>query len=319
MIHKKRGIPVRLRMEEALLRRLPQNHEKRAKILQNFKKGKAGYKGEQELDYHLGFLDDDNIHIFQDLRIPIDEDRHFQMDTLVLTARFALIIESKNIYGTLYFDPASRQVIRTFDGIQDGFADPLQQAKRQEKMFIKWMARHISKTFQTYSLVSIGYPSTIIKTPSNNQVIFQKLLHAEHIPDKIEELIQSTTDSNLTSYQIKKTTQLLLHQHTPLSFDALTHYSIFKNDLPIGVPCPHCPTQSMQRIYGKWICPHCQWTSFDQHVQVVCDHLLLCGSLSNAQMREILQVDSPHTIKRLLQKMKLPTKGNKKGRVYFLE
>jgi hypothetical protein len=195
------------------------------------------------------------------------------MDTLVLTANFALIIESKNIYGTLYFDPASRQVIRTFDVIQDGFADPLQQAKRQEKMFNKWMARHILKTFQTYSLVAIGYPSTIIKTPSNNQVIFQKLLHAEHIRDKIEELIQSTTDSHLTSYQIKKITQLLHNQHTPLSFDALTHYSISKND----------------------------------------------GSLSNAQMREILQVDSPHTIKRLLQKMKLPTKGNKKGRVYFLE
>jgi hypothetical protein len=55
MNKKRRKIPLRLHMEEALLRRLPPNHEKWAEIRRNFKKGQAGYKGEIELDFHLGY------------------------------------------------------------------------------------------------------------------------------------------------------------------------------------------------------------------------------------------------------------------------
>jgi hypothetical protein len=257
MIKKRRKIPLRLRMEEALLHRLPPNHEKWAEIRRNFKKGQAGYKGEIELDFHLGYLDDDNFHIFQDLRIPIEEEHIFQMDTLILTPQFALIIESKNIYGTLYFEPNSKQVIRTFDGIREGFADPLQQVKRQEKMFKRWMAKHMLKPCPTYSLVAIGYPSTIVQTSPDNHHIFHRLLHAEHILDKIDELVDASPTQYLTTYQIKKITQLLLDQHTPPSFDALTHYSIKPNELILGVPCPHCSMQTMQRIFGKWLCPQC--------------------------------------------------------------
>jgi hypothetical protein len=179
LIRKERVLPPRIEKEEALLRRLPKNHKKWKEILRNLKKVSTGFKGEHELDYHLEFLPDEDFDILCDLRIPLDH-RTFQMDTLVLSPHFALIIESKNIFGTLLFDDTSKQLFRTFEGKREGFANPIQQAKRQQILFERWLKRHLLKTIPVYHLVSIGLPSTIIETTAKNAELFNKVLHAEH-------------------------------------------------------------------------------------------------------------------------------------------
>jgi hypothetical protein len=151
LIIKKRISPPRIKKEEALLRRLPKNHEKWREILQNLKKVRTGFKGEQELDYHLEFLPEDEYDILRDLRIPLDQ-RTFQMDTLVLSPHFALIIESKNIFGTLYFDDISKQVFRAFEGKKEGFPNPIQQVKRQRILFQRWLKRYFLKTIPVHYL-----------------------------------------------------------------------------------------------------------------------------------------------------------------------
>lgn len=88
-----------------------------------------GYRGEQNLDYELGFLPSSFL-IFQDLRLPLYE-RTFQIDTLILTPHMAVIIETKNIYGTLFFNSTSKQVIRTFENTTEEFPAPLLQAKKK--------------------------------------------------------------------------------------------------------------------------------------------------------------------------------------------
>ncbi|MEW9669496.1 nuclease-related domain-containing protein [Ammoniphilus sp. 3BR4] len=132
MIKKPRTIPLIILMEEALLRRLPLNHPKREEILRNLEKRWTGYRGEQNLDYHLSFLPEKDYSLFQDLRL-IQAKQTCQLDTLILSPHFALIIESKNIYGTLFFDQHSRQLIRTNKKQEEeGFPDPIMQAKRHK-------------------------------------------------------------------------------------------------------------------------------------------------------------------------------------------
>jgi hypothetical protein len=159
----------------------------------------------------------------------------------------------------------------------------------------------------------------MVQTSPDNQHIFQKVLHAEHIIDKIDHLIQSSPNPNLTPYQIRKMSQLLLDQHTSAHFDALTYYSIRPNELVQRVPCPQCQTQILQRIYGNWLCPKCHTKSADEHQMVVRDHLLLRGPMSNGQLRQALKIESIHTVRRLMEAMGIPMKGRNKGRVYFLE
>lgn len=82
----------------------------------------AGYRGEQSLDYYLGFLT--NYFILHDLRLP-DRDHHFQLDTLLISPYFILILEVKNISGTLIFDDHFKQLIRVTPEKEEGFGpDP---------------------------------------------------------------------------------------------------------------------------------------------------------------------------------------------------
>ncbi|WP_218970926.1 nuclease-related domain-containing protein [Peribacillus kribbensis] len=110
MITKQRTIPLIILKLDSLLRRLPPTHPKRILIQGDFAKRMAGYKGEQALDYYLNQLSPSDFLILHDLRLP-SEPYFFQIDTLLLTTRYLLILEIKNIAGTLYFEKSSSQLI----------------------------------------------------------------------------------------------------------------------------------------------------------------------------------------------------------------
>ncbi|MEW9671471.1 nuclease-related domain-containing protein [Ammoniphilus sp. 3BR4] len=315
MLKKQREFPLRIKLEEALLRRLPLHHKKREEILVSLRKLRAGYRGEQELDYHLQFLPEKEYLIFQDLRLPID-DQFVQLDTLILSPWFALIIESKNIYGHLYFDPVSKQVIRTYNNTKEGFPDPILQVKRQRTQLQKWMEIHMSKSIPIHCLVAIGYPSTIVETTPGNRHIFQIVHHAEHIPNKVLDLAKTAPSPSLTTYQLRKISQLLINQHTSQDFDVLDWYQIHPTEFIRGIPCFSCNLETMQRIHGNWLCKTCKLKRKKAHVQVIQDHILLHGTITNEQCRKLLGLSSIHTSTRLLLSMNLPFQGSTKDRVY---
>ena len=60
----------------------------------------AGYYGEKSLDYHLSSLNQEKFDIYPGLRLSI-RSQYFQIDSLVITTRFLLIIEIKNLKGEL--------------------------------------------------------------------------------------------------------------------------------------------------------------------------------------------------------------------------
>lgn len=317
MFQKEREFPMRLKRGEALLRSLQPNHQKREKITKDLRKIRAGYRGEKELDYHLKFLPEKDYHIFSNLRL-IFKDTVVQIDTLVLSSWFVALIESKNIFGHLYFDSISKQLIRTFDNEKEGFPDPILQVKRQAYVLQKWVSAHMNKTFPIHTLVSIGYPSTIVETNKGNEQIYNKVLHAEHIPQKILDLSHSK-QQQFSSYQLRKLTELFLSAHVPEPpFDILKHYSISPADLIKGVPCPVCHLSPMERVHAWWYCQKCQTKSKDAHIQVVEDYIWLHGSINNEQCRKHLGLASSDTAKRILKDMNLRTVGKNKGTIYYL-
>lgn len=107
MIIKERIYPIRLRMYEALLNRLTENCTRRAEIEEDYKAWRAGYKGELQTDYRLSYLPEKDYWIIRDIRLK-DEIWHFQIDTLVITHRYILLIETKNYSSTIYFEKRFR-------------------------------------------------------------------------------------------------------------------------------------------------------------------------------------------------------------------
>ena len=95
MIVKERGFSLELMRMEALDRRLYSNHKMKAKVQLDLKRWRSGIRGEKEIEYPLRFLDEQRYLILHDLRLS-DENGYFQIDTLILSESYILILEVKN-------------------------------------------------------------------------------------------------------------------------------------------------------------------------------------------------------------------------------
>ncbi|TMU83729.1 NERD domain-containing protein [Bacillus sp. BHET2] len=110
-------------------------------VEKDFKKRKAGYNGESTVYYHLSFLKDKKYKIFYDVRLPLFSN-YFQIDFLLLTPCYILLIEVKNILGNVTIDPFIKQLTRTYKGVTEGFSDPISQVQRQKLLLQKWFGIH---------------------------------------------------------------------------------------------------------------------------------------------------------------------------------
>jgi hypothetical protein len=317
MIKKERQVPLKLEAVEALIRRLLENHPNKSIILEDHKKLMAGYRGEQNLDYHLSFLPEKDFLIFNDLRL-LHQNKVFQLDTFILTTNFGLIIETKNIKGVLTFDKF-KQMIRTFDNKEEGFLNPLDQARRQQTLLTEFLLDHKIKSFPIDYIISINSPKTILKTSCDNDQLHAKILHTSHLPEKINELKNKYPNPLLSPYLVQKVSKLLLDYHTEKELNILQDYGISHHEVIKGVQCPSCFNTPMIRTYGTWKCIKCGTRSKTAYQQAVFDYLhVINPKITNQECCHFLNISSQHLAYRLLSSMNLPFTGSTKDRKYHL-
>jgi hypothetical protein len=318
MIKKELKIPLKILKLQALLRRLPQNHPKRSQIDEELRRRMAGYKGEQSLDYYLSFIQEPTHYILHDIRLP-NGNYHFQLDTLVLSPYYILHLEAKNISGTLYFDDTFNQLIRTYNGKEEGFPDPILQIKMQQKQFNDWLLSYKFPKATIESLVVISNDYTIIKAPSKNPHYFRQVIHSTNLPFKIEEISRKHREIIYSEKELKRLVSLLVKKHTPSKSSILEQFSIHQAEILRGVQCTTCLTVPLERKKGSWYCPQCQTTSKDTHIASLRDYsLLFSHTITNKELRHFLQLPSRSTALTILNSMNLKSEGTKKGRIYFL-
>lgn len=317
MIVKQIEKPVTLLKTEALLRRLPIRDPARPEIEQELVKGLAGYKGERALAYYLNFLPQKNCLIFHNLRLP-SGNYHFQIDFLILTTTFTLIIECKNFYGTLFFDDAFKQLIRNANNLEECFPDPISQAKWHRIQLTAWLKKHHFPSHPIDYLVVFSNPSTILKTDANNKEAREHIIHSQIFIERYTHLAERYQQYHLDDKMLRKLSKTLMKSHVPEVRDVLKKYGISKSDLITGVRCPECKSFKMVREKRKWFCPTCGCFDKNAHQEALEDYFSLLGpTMTNQQCREFLQLSSIHTATRILNSMNLSYSGTKKGRIYF--
>ncbi|CAH0347314.1 nuclease-related domain-containing protein [Bacillus sp. CECT 9360] len=317
MIAKKREVPLTILKLEALLRRLPLQHPKRVLAERDLAKRNAGFKGEESVDIRFNSLPEKEYFIFHDLCLN-NGTYNFQMDSLIISRNFALITEVKNIAGTLYFDRTFNQLIRILNDKEEGFPDPILQMKRQQRELVSWLEDEKFTTLPTEYLVIISNPSTLIKLKSGYSREYEKIIHSADLENKIKELENKYSKEAISQKEFKKLSRILLREHSPHDPNILDIYSIPREDILTGVICPTCSHFPIIRKKGFWLCPSCNTASEDAHIQGVRDYFLLIKpSLTSAELRKFLHVDSRHTATRILKSMELSSEGAPKNRTYF--
>lgn len=316
LIEKERTYPIRLRKYEALMNRIIPNHPKLPLIEQDYKTWRAGYKGELQTDYRLSFLPEKGFHLFRDLRLA-DGDWYFQIDTLILTLRYILLIETKNHKGTLFFDKDSEQMIQTKDEKEKSYDHPLIQVKMQAWHLKRWLKQYKFDVPPIYHLVVVSNSSTIIKT--NDRPLNKVIVKGDVLLNRVLQIDEFTQSVIFTDKEVRKLSKLLIKKHTPHHPDVLKPYSLTADDLRKGVQCPSCSTFGMKRERWFWLCPVCGQKSKTAHHKTLKEFFLLISpSINNQSCREFCTGITYKTSSDLLSSMHLPFTGSKKGRIYHI-
>lgn len=233
MIMLKRSYPLRALSAKKLLRRIPFSHAKCKLIEDLFHREDAGYWGEKALDYHLSFLPEDQYYIFQHIRLKYKK-WTFQIDFLLLTTKFALIIEVKNYTATLKFESQFNQLIQTQKDKEKSYDDPIEQVKRQQFLLTKWLEKYTTIHLPIHHLVVINNPNAILKTDPDNKEVLKKVCKPYKLLDKINELVVAHQKEMVTVQELRKAGKLLIKHHTPEEFNILEHFKISIEEIPTG-------------------------------------------------------------------------------------
>lgn len=319
MIRKKRRKPIKLLKTDALLRRIPFEHPKWHNIEHDLARKKAGYHGEQALDYHLSFIDRERFLILHDLRLH-DKIHYFQIDTLILNPSFFLILEVKNISGTLYFDPFFDQMVRTKNEEEEVFPDPVRQVLRQKSQLSTWLKNRKYGLPPIESVVVISNARTHLRTSPNNKECLRKIIRDTRLVEMVANFEARHREAHFNFAELRKIASQLVRNDTPLDPDVLDQYGIDRSDLITGVCCSGCGLFAMKREWGTWCCPHCGCKSRDAHLAALRDYALLIDStISNREARDFLRLPTSRIAHNTLQALGVPCVGTTKGTRYNLD
>ncbi|MFS0784508.1 nuclease-related domain-containing protein [Bacillus sp. 1P06AnD] len=314
----RRRIPIIILQLEALLRRLPAHHFARIRIKEELAKCYAGFRGEQAVDYQLTFVEG-QYELHHDVRLPFKEKSCFQMDFLLLTPYFILIIEVKNIVGTLVFDRTFHQLIRTINEKEESFPDPILQVKKQTHQLQKWLQKNKLPEIPIEYLVCISNPSTYIKSANRHSDICQKVTHAANLPFIIADIQEKFSQELLSKADYRKINRLLVKQQMDANYDVLKRFQIDRSTILSGILCPSCNRLPLQKQRERWYCTNCATSSKSAHIQALIDFRLLIGStITNKQLREFLHIPSTSVASKILSSLKTSSDGTFKNRVYHL-
>src|SRR5690606_12206460 len=114
---------------EVIYSRLSPNHNQYAIFERDYLNRLSGFNGEKSLEYYFSFLPEKDFLIFHGPRLK-GAIHHFQMDFLLLTHQYFLIVEVKNLSGKITFNEFN-QMIQEKDGELKRYDDPVLQVEHQ--------------------------------------------------------------------------------------------------------------------------------------------------------------------------------------------
>lgn len=317
MIVKPFSIPIEVTLIEASLSRLGLDHPMRPALESELGRRRAGYRGEQSVHSILAILPKNEYFIFHDLRLPSNP-HFFQMDLLILSTSFFLILEVKNMAGELFFDDTFKQIIRTLNDQNDAFDDPILQVRQQRIKLLEWLSMKKIPLIPIETLVVSANSKAVLR--AENKDLSKIIVRKNSLILKIEEIKEKHRQEITTKKELKKVINSLLKAHTPHLPKILEYYNILPNDLATGVQCPNCAALPMTRKCGKWLCSRCSYSARDAHLMALRDYaLLIKPTITNRELRKFLHVESDSVALKMLRAGHFPHTGSTKNRVYHLE
>lgn len=226
------------------------NESVRLRVEKDLAQMEAGDFGERVVAKHLDrYRHAENIHIFHD--VMLDCDGFFQMDFLVLTESCIILLEVKNISGTIYFTKNPQQLIRKIEGQgEQKLRSPEVQVEKQIYKMREWCMRR-GHEIPIYG--AVVFPTlTSIVDGSNTTATLLDLYEIENYI--LKNMQQHSPHLAMDSLILKLKNGQKLYE----PYDLSAYYKFEFADLHTGFLCPYCYNFMKKLNTRTWQCPACQ-------------------------------------------------------------
>ncbi|MBD3107276.1 NERD domain-containing protein [Bacillus sp. AGMB 02131] len=175
-----------------------------------------GLKGEQSVLFELqnSFLP---IHILHDVRI-IYKELKCQMDFVVLTRKFILVVEVKNYFGNILVNEKDEFIRQVYKGskltFSEGFYSPIRQVERQVEVFEAYLREMgaITKT-PIKSVVVFTNNKTVINTKKASDHVKSKIIRVDSLIEYIKRELKKTSPVYFLDNRMKEISDYIKASH----------------------------------------------------------------------------------------------------------
>lgn len=296
-----------------LKHRLPVDHSSYSIILEKIDSIKAGFYGESLTDRFIEEVQfPREAFIIPDLHTKIHAKRFIQIDTLIVTTSYILVLEIKNMTGTARFEPGNPpQLIRTKNNKVKSFKCPIIQLARNcdgisniiDKLKLN-IPIHEALIFASQNLI-------VENAPQNRNIFF-----VQQLPLFLQKL--NKLQPQITTDQFHLLMKILTNINKNFIERPLCdRFSIDSEVLKKGILCIHCGHQLLRQTERKWICNRCEQVDkqpIEKNIRNL--FILISQNLTIKDCLYYLQPPSRQIMKHYLNKMQLPKTGTRRKTIY---
>jgi len=273
----------------------------------------AGYAGESKVDRYLESIDfPERVHIFTDLQLSINPKFDIQIDTLILTPSYALILEIKNIAGTLNYISNPPHFECTYEDKKSIVIDcPIMQINNNRNGLDTWLERNGFPIRSTGRIVMANNKTSVKNAPTD-----MPIMYAKHLP-----LYFRTKENgkvHLTDHQFSALAEKLgrsQQQYNP--YPLSERYRIDKSHIQKGIICSLCSSKVDRVNHMVWVCTACQLKSIQPFTEGLKDWFMIMKStISNEECRDFFQLKDKYAANYVLKSLPLKRVGKSRASIY---
>lgn len=304
-----------LSLKELTIRIPKENTKDKAYFSKLYASSKAGFDGEKKIDRLLETIPFPSLHtIIPNFQTQSTFGTYFQMDTLIVTNRYILLLEIKNIRGHIEFQENPAQIIRTYDGVEEKLDCPIHQIIRNTNALSNIVCK-ITTNLPVHAAVVFCNSSAHVSSYPKNA----KILYKNQIDFYIENLNKSPEKVDRITFQkIVKRLNSLNNNYKQISL--ATRYSIDSMSLRQGIFCEICESNMYSlRNSSIFSCDSCNKTDKEIFTNSIIGLFGILGpELKRSQIQTHLSVRTRFGIIRALTKLNCTKSGSGKSTYYSL-
>lgn len=194
------------------------------KLEKELKLFEIGLAGERKVLFELKNLQHAS-YILHDYRFIING-QSIQIDFIVVTRQFIVIVEVKNYYGDIFVSERDEFIRRVYKGKrlvkEEGFYSPIQQVERQSHLLERFLKElGIIEHMPIHHVVVFSNDRTILHHKQASNRVRNHIVRADGLRTYIDDLFKLPSKLKKPDSFLQETAEHILENHVPIEFETV--------------------------------------------------------------------------------------------------